>query len=383
MTIQKFNDISAMEALKKAQSIAMGPFVFQAVAAMEELGILKALADLPPGESITREELSGKTGISLYAVGVLTDLAVTADILIEREEKDNGIAGEDGGNVSEGKVCSGAIRRGLMLSKVGIYLAHDPMTRVNLSFTRHVCYQGLVFLAESLKNGRPEGLRIFTEDHDTIYPFLSSLPEKAREAWFAFDHFYSDRLFPAVIPELFKMFCPGVIYDVGGNTGKFALAATDYDSAVRVTIIDLPEQCAIARGNIKSAGREERIDVFPVNILEPDPELPGDADVWWLSQFLDCFSTGQISFIVSRIARAAKSGAILAVNEILGDRQKNDVASLVIDASSLYFTALANGVSRFYHARDLIPLIEMAGFSLCYEMDHLGMGHSVLFFRKK
>ncbi len=384
MTIQKFSDISAMEALRKAQSIAMGPFVFQAVAAMEDLGILKVLSELPPGESITREELSRKSGASLYAVGVLADLAVSADILIEQEKTVTGASGKGGRRKKNpGENDTGKVQRGLTLSKVGIYLAQDPMTRVNLAFARHVCYQGLYYLTESLKTGRPEGLRVFTEDHVTIYPFLRFLPEKARDAWFAFDHFYSDRLFQTAIPELFKRFHPRVIYDVGGNTGKFALAAADYDDAVRVVIIDLPEQCLAALGNIKKAGMGDRVFVFPANILEAVPDLPIDADVWWLSQFLDCFSAEQISFIVSRIARSAQPGAILAVNEILGDRQKNDVASLVVDAGSLYFTALANGVSRFYHASELIPLIENAGFALSGELDHQGLGHTVLFFRKK
>ena len=351
--------MSAMEALRRAQAISVGPFVFQAVAAMEDLGLLRILGDLGPGESITREELSRRSGFSLYGVSVLLDLAVTADIVIENPE--NG---------------------GLTLSKVGIYLTSDPMTRVNLAFTRHVCYQGLEKLTDSLKTGRPEGLRVFTNDHDTIYPFLKDLPEKAREAWFGFDHFYSDRLFPKALPELFGRFHPRLIYDVGGNTGKFALAATDYDPEVKVTVIDLPEQCEKARENFQKAGRADRARVFPADILREEPALPGEADIWWLSQFLDCFSARDISGIISRIYRAAKPDAVLAVNEILGDRQKNEVASLVVDATSLYFTALANGRSRFYHARELISLIEGAGFTLFDEIDHLGMGHTVMFFRK-
>ncbi|ETJ35460.1 O-methyltransferase, partial [human gut metagenome] len=36
------------------------------------------------------------------------------------------------------------------LAKIGHYLLHDTMTRVNMDFTQDVCYQGLFFLADSL-----------------------------------------------------------------------------------------------------------------------------------------------------------------------------------------------------------------------------------------
>lgn len=37
------------------------------------------------------------------------------------------------------------------LAKVGHFLLHDEMTRVNMDFTQDVCYQGLFHLADALQ----------------------------------------------------------------------------------------------------------------------------------------------------------------------------------------------------------------------------------------
>ncbi len=358
MTLRNFNDISAMDALKQAQLIAVGPFIFQAVSALQDLGIMKALSELSADKKLTKLDISEKTGTSLYSVSILIDLAVTADIVLQ-----------DGNG-------------GYSLSKIGIYLSSDPMTTVNFNFSRHVCYQGLTDLTSSLKNAKPEGVKYFTKDHETIYPFLKDLPKEAKDAWFGFDHFYSDHVFPKVLPELFKLGNIKKIYDVGGNTGKFALSAVKEDPNVEVTIVDLPEQCATAASNAEKAGYSERIHTYPINLLKEDAKLPTGANIWWLSQFLDCFSEEQIRSILTRVNEAMDYDSYLAVNEICGDRQKNDIATMVIDACSLYFTALANGVSRFYHADVLMKLFQECGFEIVSIKDHIGMGHTLFLMQK-
>lgn len=360
MTLRSYNSIKAVDALAKAQFIAVSPFVFKAVAAMRDLGILSLMNKLPEGSALTKKNIAEKCHISQYAASVLVDVAVTADIMVKTPD-------------------------GYILSKVGDYLADEVMTKVNFDFTDQVCYQGLSWLTESLKNGRPEGLKEFTDSCSTIYPFISKLPEPARKAWFAYDHFYSDHVFPTVLPMLFKLKKFAHIYDVGGNTGIFAEMAVNTDKDVAVTVVDLPEQCAITKQNAAADGLSGRIDTWPVNILDKNCELPegGKDDLWWMSQFLDCFSGVQIFDILTRVRARMAPGSFLAVNEIFGDKQKNDIASLVIDSCTLYFTAMANGRSRFYHADDFLDIVNAAGFKLIDEKDHIGMGHSLLILTPK
>lgn len=359
MTHKNFNDLSAMEAIKAANSIAVGPFVFQAVAAMQKFGMLKVLGELLNSDYLDRSELAKKCNISQYACEVLLDLAEAADIVITDDNN------------------------GYRLSKVGMYLNDDPMTRINFNFTKDVCYQGLENLIESLEQGKPVGLKNFTQEYSTIYPVLSKLPEPARSSWFDFDHFYSDHVFSEVLPLIFADEKVKIIYDVGGNTGKFSIKAASFDADVDVTIIDLPQQCALAMQNITAKGLENRIHTFPVNLLAKDIKLPNKADLWWMSQFLDCFGEDQLKAILDLVYKSMKPGARLIINELFGDRQRNDVAKLVIEANSLYFTALANGVSRFYHADRFIELLAKTGFTLEKEIPGIGIGHTLLILRKK
>ena len=106
--------------------------------------------------------------------------------------------------------------------------------------------------------------------------------------------------------------------------------------------------------------------------------LPGDADVWWMSQFLDCFSPDQIVAMLARVAQAMKPGARLCIMELFWDAQKFEAASFSLNATSLYFTCLANGNSRFYHSAVFIGLLQQAGFVIEQEFDQIGRGHTLL-----
>lgn len=359
--MRKFNDITAKEALKTAGLISVAPFVFQAVKSMKDLGIMATLADLSGGASLAKNELVQLTKADDYTVSVLLDLAEAAEIVLKNENNTYN------------------------LSKIGMYLADDPMTTVNFDFTADVCYRGLEDLTKSLKNHKPEGLKVFTAKEQTIYPILSQLPEPARTSWFAFDHFYSDRVFEQALAYLFapeRDFKIEHICDIGGNTGRFALTACKAIPNLKVTIADLPEQCALALEAVMQAGLVERISTWPLDILAPGTKLPTTPDLFWMSQFLDCFSRDQVVFILRRVQEAMRPGAMLVINEIFGDRQRNDTAKLIVEANSLYFTALANGVSRFYHADEFLELAALAGLKPCGELNGLGMGHSLLLFKK-
>lgn len=363
MTVRHFNDERAPEALHKANFIALAPFIFAAAKAMRDLGFFRLLAGSEKG--LTKRELAEKAGVTFYAASVLIDAAYRADMVFREEE-----------NEREADVR-------WSLTKTGLYLATDRMTEVNMNFSADVCAEGLLSLTEALKTGKPEGLKTFSRTASTIYPLLETLPEPARTGWFDYDHFYSDHVFEEELPILksetsFKSVC-----DVGGNTGKFALAAAAFDPEVKVTIADLPEQCAAAREKISAAGLSERIALSPCDILKSSPaDLPRGIDVWWMSQFLDCFSNEQAVKILRLVRKAMEDGAVLAVNEIFGDRQRRDTAALVVDECSLYFTVIANGVSRFFNSGEFMECLETAGFRVKSVHDALGLGHTLIIAEK-
>lgn len=54
----------------------------------------------------------------------------------------------------------------------------------------------------------------------------------------------------------------------------------------------------------------------------------------------------------------------LIIIETYTDRQKFDNARFTLEATSLYFTVMANGNSKMYKAAEFVDLVEKAGLTL-------------------
>jgi len=349
------DDISAREAQRLAEFIAWGPVVFQASRLMVKFGILDMMRDADAG--LTRNEVVKRTGLSDYAVKCLLEASLCIGTIYVDAETDR-----------------------YRLSKTGWFLLNDPATRVNLDFNHDVNYEGWFKLEESLTNGKPEGLKHFG-GWPTIYEGLSSLPQHVQASWFGFDHFYSDSSFPEALEIVFKKNRTRTLYDVGGNTGKWALRCVDYDPEVKVTVFDLPQQIEMMCGNVKGKKGADRISGHGINLLDPKAEFPkaaGAPDAIWMSQFLDCFSMDEITGILSRASKAMGPDSRIYIMETLWDRQRFEPAAFCLTMTSLYFTAIANGNSKMYNTEDMTACIENAGLQIEEIYDNLGQGHSII-----
>ncbi len=340
---------TAVDAKAAAQRIAFGPIVFQACWIMRKTGLLAAL-DKSRSKGLSFDEMMAVSGLSHYAITVLVDMGLTADVLWRKEDRYG-------------------------VSKTGYMLTKDDMTRVNMDFVGDVCYEGSWHLEEALKESKPSGLKVFGE-WPTIYQALKSLPERVRQSWFAFDHFYSDHSFPAALPIVFKD-KPARIMDVGGNTGKWALACLRHDADVHMTVVDLPGQLREVERNITAAGFADRLRTVHSDMLDPKSTLPEGADVIWMSQFLDCFGEDEVVAILRKAKAAMNERTVLWIMETFIDRQKHEAGAFCLAGTSLYFTAMANGNSRMYRAETFKPLVEKAGLRVVEEIDDLGLGHTL------
>lgn len=364
------DDIRAVDAKFEAQKIAFAPLTFQAIRAMIDLNILRTI-ESAGDKGITRAALAEKTGVSEYGVGVLCEMALGMNVI--KLTKDS---------LSDGSADDGKTEK-FIIGKIGWMLLEDDLTKANFDFTNDICYMGAYDLGESIRTEKPAGLKYFGTKWATIYEALSSLPDKAKRSWFAFDHFYSDIAFPEALPIVFGDKLQHLV-DIGGNTAKWAVACCTYDKDVRVTIVDLPGQTAVAEKNAASAGFAERIAVHPCNVLDETTSLPASPDAVWMSQFLDCFSLPQITAILTKVYKAAKPDTKVYVLEPLWDKQRFEASSYSLQATSLYFTCMANGTSKMYRFRELVDAIERAGFALEREHHNLGSNsYSLLMFRKK
>lgn len=347
--------LTAREAQRQAEFIAWGPAVFQVARLLIKFGILDMLRDSADG--MTRQDICERTRLSDYAVKCLTEAGLTIGIVLVDPSTDR-----------------------FTLSKTGWFLLNDPATRVNIAFNHDVNYEGLFHLEESLVNGRPEGLKHFGS-WPTVYEGLSSLPEHVQKSWFGFDHFYSDSSFPEALEIIFDQHGVKTLYDIGGNTGKWALRCVSYSPDVEVTVLDLPQQIAMMQENIKGKDGASRIRGYGIDLLDTSSPLPpfaGKLDALWMSQFLDCFSMEQIIDILIKVRGIMSEDTRLFIMETLWDRQRFEPAAFCLTMTSLYFTAIANGNSKMYNTEDISYCIHQAGMEIEQVYDHLGQGHTIL-----
>ena len=193
--------IKAVDAKFEAQKIAFAPLAFQAVKALLDLGLLKAISDSGEG-GLNLAEAAKKADVSPYGAKVLLEIALGMNIV---------------------KILPAGGEARFVLGKTGWFLLEDEMTKANFDFVHDVCYKGAFELTRSIKAGKPLGLEVFGYGgKTTIYEVLSSLPEQVKKSWFAFDHFYSDIGFEEALPIVFAS-GPKKIIDIGGNTAKWAL----------------------------------------------------------------------------------------------------------------------------------------------------------------
>ncbi|MBV1915864.1 MAG: methyltransferase domain-containing protein [Pseudomonadales bacterium] len=349
------DDKSALQAKFDAQKIAFGPIMFQAAKALRDLGILKRLMK-HRRQGALLEEIAQDLELSEYGVKVLLEAGLSLEMVMVEDDR-------------------------WSVTKTGYFVQSDELTKVNMDFTNDVNYLGFFHLQDAIKNGKAEGLKGFG-NWDTVYEALSEMPDQFRKSWFGFDHFYSDYAFPEVMPYLFKG-NPKKILDVGGNTGKFSLFCARHNDAIKMTIVDLPGQTKEALENIANAGFSTRIDAIPVNLLDQTVPFPKGYDTIWMSQFLDCFSQDEVLGLLKRSFEALDENGALYILETYWDKQEFEASTYSLHATSLYFTAIANGNSQMYHSRDMEKLIEKSGLYIDEVFEDIGISHTLFKCKKR
>ncbi len=340
-------DLTAIQAQYEAQKIAFAPIIFQVAKVSRDLNLLQTLAEYKCG--LTHDELVQKTNLSSYAVKVLCETLLSANIVYIENDK-------------------------LFLSKIGFFLNSDKMTITNMNYNHYVNYEGLFYLEDSIKNEKAEGLKVFGE-WETIYPALSSLPQKAKESWFEFDHMYSDSGFSEAI-KILNALDPKFVLDIGGNTGKFAIQFSKTNPEIEITIMDLPQQIKLAKQNIYE-NNLTNISTYEGNILLEDT-IPKNFDIIWMSQFLDCFKEEQIIAILKKVKKSMNETSQICIMEPFWDRQNNETAAFCVINTSPYFTAMANGYSKMFNYVDFSKLLEKAGLEVIECIDNIGLCQTII-----
>lgn len=318
---------------RDATRLAFAPLLFHTVCLARDKGVILAV-EKAGREGTTAAEIAAQLGLSTYAATILMDGCAAAGVFNEHQSR-------------------------YRLTRTGWLIEHEPMTRANMDFSRDVCDRAMAHLGEALDTSTPAGLKELV-DAPTVYAGLLRLPQKALESWLAFDHYYSDLVFDPAL-EILKKHQPKKLLDVGGNTGKFAIKAAE---VAHVTVLDHPAQIQRAKENAVKAGKGDRVEGVAGDLLDHSRPFPQGFDAVWMSQFLCCFSLSDVEQLLRRAKAALAPGGRVWINETFIDRQPNDVARDAVMATSIYFTAVANGTSCMYRQTDFEPLFRRVGLAI-------------------
>ena len=337
-TIKRKPQDSVIDALTEAQKFIFAPLAFQALSSMIELGILEYLDKNPA----TEEEIISAIKSDEYTVRTLLQTGIANKIVQEQNNL-------------------------YSLTKMGKLFLYDDMTKTNFNFVKDVCYLGASELTASFKEQQPIGLRKFVGNYPTIYHALTSLPDKMGKSWYEFDHLYSDNCFEevySIITQNYKS-----IYDIGGNTGKFEKLCLKHNKNFDITMFDLKTNI----NKIKNDSELTGCKFHPVNVLDKNPNYPAiNNSAVLMSQFLDCFSKKDIVKILSDIRKHMDKNSALYILEPFTDMQKFEGAGYSLVHTSLYFTCMANGISKFYTLKEMEKLVEKAGFTINKRYEDIG-----------
>ncbi len=352
----KEDGISLDDAKENAERLSFYPMMFQAAMSLRRMGILERIREVGK-KGISSKDLSNETGIFQYGIETLLEAGLSLDLVKLVEPYKYRIA------------------------KTGSFWLRDKQTVANADFVQDICYPGTFHLEEAIATKKPAGLPVLG-DWPTIYHGLSKLPDREKESWFNFDHHYSDQAFPTAAEEVFK-YKPKTMLDIGGNTGKWSFMCVETDLDVHMTIVDLPSQTGLARPRIEEAGLSKRIGTHEQNVLDDTYELPGPVDAIWMSQFLDCFSPEQIVHILKHAEAALSDNGRVFILETFWDLQENMTATYCLHATSLYFTAMANGNSKMYDSERMKQYVDEAGLEVEKTVKTVGYYHSLMVCKQK
>jgi ubiquinone/menaquinone biosynthesis C-methylase UbiE len=348
------DSLNAGEALNQAHFLAFAPYAFQAAVVLRDRGILAML------------EAAGDAGMSLPRIAAAAHLSDNSAHVLLEAGLGIGMLYDDSGR--------------FYITKTGHFFLNNDTVRTNTNFMRDVCAPGMAQLEQSLDEARPSGLQALGA-WDTIFEGLDQLPQAARDSWYALNNHHSDSAFRDALPVLFTH-SPKRILDIGGSTGRFALACLDWDDSVHVGVADICVNAEQAEPGIASAVNAGRVTLHPMNVLDVAPALPEGYDTIWMSQFLPCFSEAQIAEIMAKCYAVLPADGRIYIMETFWDRQRFAAAAAALQLTSLYFVNIATGISRMWSSEQLTEMIEAAGFEVAAQKNSIGRGHTLMELRK-
>lgn len=327
--------------------IAGGHSAFQLLWSGVELGLFDKLAAEP---GLDLPQLATRLGLELYPARVLI-VGLTAVGLIEKRGE-----GFHNAPVSQHALVTGS----------------EANLAAVLGWQAHIVYPGMMDFTQSLRESKNVGLDRFSGPGNTLYQRLAAQPKLERvfqAAMSSLSQSANRHVATAIDWGRFKH-----VVDAGGGDGTNAIALATRYPALRVTVMDSPTVCALAREKIAVAGLSDRVKTHAGDFRRD--AFPADADAVLFCHIFTIFSMEHNRELLAKCARELPSGGSVVLFNMMG--ADDDTGPMSTALGSPYFLAIATGEGMLHAGKDYAEAMRATGFKELHRVTGLPLDHGVL-----
>lgn len=167
------------------------------------------------------------------------------------------------------------------------------------------------------------------------------------------------------------------LLDIGGASGTWTIAFLRAVPSGTVVLFDLPEVIPLANERLTAANLIDRVALVPGDYNHDD--LPGGADLAWLSAIAHQNSREQNRALFAKIHTALTAGGTLAIRDVVLDRSRTKPPAGALFAVNMLVGTEGGNSYTFEEYRDDLSTAGFADVELLYQDE--GM-HSLVRARK-
>jgi ubiquinone/menaquinone biosynthesis C-methylase UbiE len=223
-------------------------------------------------------------------------------------------------------------------------------------FEARIVYAGQADFVESLRQNRNVGLRQIPGEGPDLYHRLAENPE-LEKVFYNYMSSWSRLANPLLLKHVDFQRTQSVV-DVGGGDGTNAIALAQANPHLKITLLDIPSCCEIARHKVARHDLAERIEICEGNMFLD--EFPSGHDCFLFIHQLVIWPLGVNTALLTRAYQALKPGGRgIIFNSMSSDAEDGPVMSAL---DSVYFICIPAEGGLIYSWKDYEGCLRSAGF---------------------